>query len=486
MRDVDAFAVERAEQLAGDPVSHCFWVAARARGHALVIFGGRALSDQYAGIVRRQPVLRHETRPLRAGQFWQLGAQPLDPIRVEHQRQQIGIGKIPVVVRFLLRAHQPGDAARGIEKAGLLLDLSALLDELDLAPSLMLDRLHHIADRVDVLDLATRTQGLAWTSHRDVAVAAQRALLHVAVAGAEIAQDRAQFAQIETGLLGAPQIGLRDDLHQRDTGPVQIHESQGRMLVVQALAGILLEMQPGDADLAHGPVGHVQTDPAVSDNRLLILRDLITGRQVGIKVVLALEDAVQVDLGIEAEPGLDRLLNAKPVNDRQHPRKRGVDRRNLGVGLRPEIGRRPGKQLSLRDHLSMDLDPDHRLPLPRAALDHPRPPAIKPGRCRNEAAFSKIWATRSTVSSSKARPVICKPSGSPSALSPTGTEIAGTPARFAGTVKTSFKYIAIGSSVFSPTIKAADGAVGVRMQSTSSNASAKSRAIKVRTRCAFR
>ncbi len=140
------------------------------------------------------------------------------------------------------------------------------------------------------------------------------------------------------------------------------------MLVVQAFAGILLEMQPGDADLAHRPVGHVQTDPAMPDHRLLVLRDLIAGRQVGVEVVLALEDTCQVDLSGKAEPGLDRLLNAMPVDDRQHPREGGVDRRDLGIGLGAKIGCRPGEQLGLRDHLGMDLEPDHRFPLSGAAL----------------------------------------------------------------------------------------------------------------------
>jgi hypothetical protein len=36
-----------------------------------------------------------------------------------------------------------------------------------------------------------------------------------------------------------------------------------------------------------------------------------------------------------------------------------------------------------------------------------------------------------------------------------------------GTVKTSLRYIAMGSSAFSPIAKAVEGAVGVRMQSTS-------------------
>ena len=150
------------------------------------------------------------------------------------------------------------------------------------------------------------------------------------------------------------------------------------MLVVQALAGILLEMQPGDADLARRPVRHVQHDLAAADDRLLVLRDLIAGRQVGVEVVLAVEDAFEPDLGVETEPGLDRLLDAKPVDHRQHARESGVDRRDLGVRLGAEIGRRPRKQLGLRDHLGVDLEPDHGLPRPSAAVDHD--PVPQPNR----------------------------------------------------------------------------------------------------------
>ena len=71
-------------------------------------------------------------------------------------------------------------------------------------------------------------------------------------------------------------------------------------------------------------------------------------------------------------------------------------------------------------------------------------------------------------------------------MSPAGTEIAGRPARLAGTVKTSFRYMAMGSSIFSPMAKAAKGAVGVSTASTLANAVSKSRAIRVRTFCAFR
>ena len=66
------------------------------------------------------------------------------------------------------------------------------------------------------------------------------------------------------------------------------------------------------------------------------------------------------------------------------------------------------------------------------------------------------------VCSSKDFPNNCKAKGSPSLLCFIGNDIAGRPAKFAVTVNISFKYIAIGSSAFSPNLKAGVGVVGVK------------------------
>ena len=58
------------------------------------------------------------------------------------------------------------------------------------------------------------------------------------------------------------------------------------------------------------------------------------------------------------------------------------------------------------------------------------------------------------------------------------------PARLIGTVKKSLRYIASGSSVFSPRPKATEGEVGVTTKSNSAKAALKSAAILVRTFCA--
>ncbi len=74
----------------------------------------------------------------------------------------------------------------------------------------------------------------------------------------------------------------------------------------------------------------------------------------------------------------------------------------------------------------------------------------------------------------------------PAAIMPQGTLTAGRPARFALTVNTSARYICSGSSIFSPSLKAGVGQVGIATTSTWPKARSKSRAMSVRTCCALR
>ena len=80
----------------------------------------------------------------------------------------------------------------------------------------------------------------------------------------------------------------------------------------------------------------------------------------------------------------------------------------------------------------------------------------------------------------------CIPIGRLLEFLPAVTEIAGRPAKLAGTVKTSLRYISIGSFCFSPIGKATFGVVGVRITSHFSNALLKSSEINCLTLRAFR
>ena len=84
------------------------------------------------------------------------------------------------------------------------------------------------------------------------------------------------------------------------------------MLVVDRLASVLFQMQPLDADLDVLELALLvgadrNGDGALTDDRLLELRDLVALRQVGIEVVLPVEDRLVIDLRLKPEPRADRL-----------------------------------------------------------------------------------------------------------------------------------------------------------------------------------
>ena len=81
---------------------------------------------------------------------------------------------------------------------------------------------------------------------------------------------------------------------------------------------------------------------------------------------------------------------------------------------------------------------------------------------------SAAAAMEKHVSSCSGPAIICRPTGKSSAK-PQGTERAGRPAKDAGTVKISSKYIEIGLEC-APNVNAGPGVVGDRMASTVSRA----------------
>ncbi len=309
-----------------------------------------------------------------------MGLDVVDPGLFQFERQQVGVGEVAIVHRLFLGAHRAGLAGRRVVEAGLLIDLAAVLEDLDLAPGLVVDGLGDEAERVDVLDLAARAQMaevagglvfgvLALAADRDVDVGAQIALLHVAVAGPEIDQDGSDLLDVSHGFFRGTDVRTRHDLHQGRAGAVQVDIALGRRQVVDQLARVLFQMQALDADVEEGAVLGLHLDDTLADDREIELADLIAGRQVGVEIVLPVELAAPVDLGVEAQAGADGLFDAVFVQGRQHAGKAGVDQRHLFVRPRAEADGGARKQLGLRRHLGVDLQPHDDFPRAGTALD---------------------------------------------------------------------------------------------------------------------
>ena len=296
--------------------------------------------------------------------------QAFDEAIRQYQRQKVGIREIPVIMRLFLRAHRAGFPVARIVEPRFLVDLATILENGDLAPRLDLDGLADEADRIDVLDLAARAQRRTRTPDRDIDVRAEIALLHIAIAGAEIAQDLAQLGHIGLRLLGRAKVRLRDDFHQRDTGAVQINKGIVRILIMDRLAGILLQVQPLDPD--HDRLGlprHIDDNLALTHDRFGELADLVALGQIGIEIVLPIETRLAVDLRLQAQPGPNRLRDAFAIDDGEHARHGRIDKAHMRVRLAAKSGRGPGKKLGLRIDLRVDLHTDDDFPIGFGTLD---------------------------------------------------------------------------------------------------------------------
>ena len=112
----------------------------------------------------------------------------------------------------------------------------------------------------------------------------------------------------------------------------------------------------------------------------------------------------------------------------------------FAFGGAPKSVEQPQKIFVARLELDVHLEPDDHLVRVVPALRG----VTSSVRLRAERAFERVRARRTSCRSSKCRAMNCPPTGSPSTR-PIGTDIAGTPARFAVTVKMSLRYISYGS-----------------------------------------
>ncbi len=96
---------------------------------------------------------------------------------------------------------------------------------------------------------------------------------------------------------------------------------------------------------------------------MIHLAGLVALGQVGVEVVLAGEDVLLGDLGIDGQTELAGHAHGFGVEHRQGAGHAEVDQAGLGVGLGAEGGGAAGKDLRLGAELCVDFQPDHGFPL---------------------------------------------------------------------------------------------------------------------------
>ena len=265
---------------------------------------------------------------------------------------EVRLREVAVVLRLLLRARRRRFLVARHEMERLLLHLPARLVDRDLPRDLALDSLRREVERVHVLQLGARAQlGRARGTNGHVDVEAHRALLELGVRQVELDDGLPQELQEALRGLGVVDVGLADDLDERRPAAVEVDERRGRTVEtsrrcdMDVLRRVLLEMRACDAD-RHVAVLRRHDEMSSRAEGLVVLTDLVRLRQVGIEVVLAVEDRALRDRAVEREAELDRLLDRAPVRDRERSGEREAHRACLRVRAAAEAVRGSGRTSS--------------------------------------------------------------------------------------------------------------------------------------------
>ncbi len=107
---------------------------------------------------------------------------------------------------------------------------------------------------------------------------------------------------------------------------------------MDGFARVLFQMDAFDADQPRNAgASSTSTSPSPTTG-VVKLAYLIALRQIGVEVILAVKGRAQVDRSLQPKAGPHGLFHAKLVDDRQHPRHRGVHEGHVRVRLGPDLG----------------------------------------------------------------------------------------------------------------------------------------------------
>ena len=362
-----------------------------------------------------QPHLLHVAGLLLVGQGRHSRPQGRHHLFRRLNGHQVGVGEVAVIVGVLLAAHGEGFAGLFVKPAGLLDNLLPPFQRLYLPLILVLDSLLDELEGVEVLHLGAGAEGFPRLMHRQVDVAPEGTFLHPAVGNPCEKHHGPKLLQVGHGLLRRADVRLRHNLDERHAAPVAVQITA--VLVMDQLTGVLLNVNPGDADFLGSRRG-LDFQRTLLAKGQVVLGNLVGLGQVGVEIVLPVLLGVFGNGAAGGHAGLDGILHHLLVQDRQRAGQSHTNRAALGVGRCAEPGGAATENLGLGLQLHMDLETHHHL-----IFCHGYP-----------SSDSKALPSWRRAGSEKAGPVSCMPTGRPSASLPQDSDSAGKPAIFTGTV----------------------------------------------------
>ncbi len=244
-----------------------------------------------------------------------------------------------------LGSHGTSDLAVFVPESGFLNYSAAFRQNLLLSLDFVFQGLLDCLEAVDVFHFGLGAELFApFGPNGDVGIATKAALLHVAIAYLEILENGPQVSQIAPGFLGAGHIRFRHDLHEGDSRAVQVDETVAAFRIMYVFTRVLFHMDSSETHPFFAAV-HLDVNVTVGTKREFILADLITFRQVRVKIVFPRPPTGTGNGAVGGEARANGELHNLFVQHRQNTGKAHAYRAGILVRAVAKSGGTPAKDL---------------------------------------------------------------------------------------------------------------------------------------------
>ena len=245
--------------------------------------------------------------------------------------QDVRFWEVPIIVSVFLASHRSGFALVIIEPASFLNDTLTSIQQTGLPLDFIVNGTGDCFQRVQVLDFCTSTQFfIIWLHDGNVDIATQRTLLHLTVTNSCILQQQADFFYKCLCFFRRANIRFCYDFNQRNPATVIVCQRNSVEIIMNQLTGIFFQMNPVDSDifLSFFCFNFYQT---INTQRTLQLRNLISLRQVRIKIVFPVKYRKFIDVAAQCKTSLYSILYSSLIDDWQCSRHTCTNRAATGV-----------------------------------------------------------------------------------------------------------------------------------------------------------
>jgi hypothetical protein len=191
-------------------------------------------------------------------------------------------------ITTILFAPQRGRHASLITpSSSLLVDSPTPLIDLTLTSKLDIDRSTNRGESVDIFEFDTIAESrLSDQSHRYIDITPELSFFHIGIRGSAPSHQFLELFEVGEDICPRAEVWLRDDLHQWGTSSVVVTECTTSCM--DELASVVLDMHMMDAEYSIHPIDD-RPDLASHRYRLIELSDLVSHREIRIKVALAIK-----------------------------------------------------------------------------------------------------------------------------------------------------------------------------------------------------